>query len=134
MNKIQQYKEILEHAPEGATHYDNLATWKYKNLDRGTFLMPDGTGYKIDEFYPNETICRLSDLQTIVEQAETIERLKITTDNSKVNAELIKENERLKACVAELGRYLDIAERHLHDEHFTYYAEDCEQLTPPECK
>jgi len=76
MNKIQQYKEILEQAPEGATHYDNLATWKYKNLDRGTFLMPDGTGYKIDEFYPNETICRLSDLQTIVEQAETIERLK----------------------------------------------------------
>ena len=80
MNKIQQYKEILEHAPEGATHYDNLATWKYKNLDRGTFLMPDGTGYKIDEFYPNETICRLSDLQTIVEQAENIERLKARVD------------------------------------------------------
>ena len=107
MDKIQQYKEILEQAPEGATHYDNLATWKYKNLDRGTFLMPDGTGYKIDEFYPNETICRLSDLQTIVEQAETIERLKVVTDNSKVNVALIEENEQLKSRVTELESKLE---------------------------
>jgi len=144
MNKIQQYKEILEQAPEGATHVEMLTN----NLRKQPMFIRHGRGSNWLLWRENKTwgqmpksginfftrIRALSDLQTIVEQAETIERLKITTDNSKVNAELIKENERLKACVAELGRYLDIAERHLHDEHFTYYAEDCEQLTPPECK
>ena len=63
---IKQIQSIIDNAPEGATHYDSLATWKYKNLERGTFLLPEGTGYKIDEFYPNESICRLSDLRTIL--------------------------------------------------------------------
>lgn len=67
METLEQLQLIIDLAPSGATHYDSLATWKYKNLDRGTFLMPDGTGYKIDEFYANETIRSLSDIKRIIE-------------------------------------------------------------------
>ena len=72
---LGELKAIVDNAPDGATHYDSLATWKYKNLDRGTFLMPDGTGYKIDEFYPNETIRSLSDINLIIELEEYAMRL-----------------------------------------------------------
>lgn len=67
METLEQLQSIIDNAPSGATHYDSLATWKYKNLDRGTFLTPDGTGYKIDEFYPNETIRSISDIKRIIE-------------------------------------------------------------------
>lgn len=72
---LEQLKAIRDGAPEGATHYDSLATWKYKNLDRGTFLTPDGTGYKINDFYPNETIRSLTDINNIIELMERIESL-----------------------------------------------------------
>lgn len=72
---LEELKAVVDNAPDGATHYDSLATWKYKNLDRGTFLMPDGTGYKIDEFYPNETIRSLADIKRIIELMEDKLRL-----------------------------------------------------------
>lgn len=70
METLDELKAIIDKAPEGATHYDSMATWKYKNLDRGTFLMPDGTGYKIDEFYPNKALRSLSDIERIIELME----------------------------------------------------------------
>ena len=86
MNKIQQYKEILEQAPEGTT---DISFPKHQRSDDVTFFRLNMTSVhyfntlngwlKTDCF---EGVCRSSDvvgvnfLQTIVEQAETIERLK----------------------------------------------------------
>ncbi len=43
-------------------------------------------------------------------------------------ANLQVENQQLKARIAELERELEIAEKHLHDEHFEWYVDEIEQL------
>lgn len=81
METLEQLKKILDDAPEGATHFDIKATWKYKNLDRGTFLMPDGTGYKLDEYCPSDAFRSLADIQSIVDLMEC--RTVFTGSNNK---------------------------------------------------
>lgn len=73
MNKIQQYKAILEQAPEGATHWDfNNHYWH--NSSAGYWLICDDGSRDCEDMIGNH-LQKLSDLQTIVDQAETIERL-----------------------------------------------------------
>ena len=75
MNKIQQYKEILGKAPEGATHID-LEDY-YIKFSNGNYYCTQVFGvWRVMDKAELTTGRALSDLQTIVEQAETIERLK----------------------------------------------------------
>ncbi len=75
MNKIQQYKEILEQAPEGATHYHVIMRIYYK-FEQAMGMADAYLCGKWEDYPLYPSISALSDLQTIVEQAETIERLK----------------------------------------------------------
>jgi len=81
MNKIQQYKEILEQAPEGATHWSEFENVYYKRECEEWMYATNGNQcfafvLQSEGDYVEDDAQLLSDLQTIVEQAETIERLK----------------------------------------------------------
>ena len=75
MNKIQQYKEILEQAPEGATHYHVIMRIYYK-FEQAMGMADAYLCGKWEDYPLYPSISALSDLQTIVDQHETIERLK----------------------------------------------------------
>lgn len=46
--------------------------------------MPDGTGYKINDFYPNETIRSLSDIKLIIELMECLKSIEQTIKDGDV--------------------------------------------------
>ncbi len=50
------------------------------------------------------------------------------SEAQRVIEQVQQESNQLKARIAELERELEIAEKHLHDEHFEWYVDEIEQL------
>lgn len=76
MNNIQELKQIIENAPEGATHVDSYGDYwnvkgkfNYVNWDKDCETWGDSDVLE-------DALSSLSDLRTIVDQAEEIEQLK----------------------------------------------------------
>ena len=112
MNNIQELKQIIADAPDGATHVEI------------------STQIKQAPYFS------IADIRTIVEQAEENEALKDrVAELEKYNLDLANESHAKSKRISELRKQtayldtcLDIAERHLHDEHFEYYTEEVELL------
>lgn len=107
MNKIQQYKQILEQKPEGATHYGF-----YDEAETDIFYLREGGSYygihkgewsRLSSVIGD--IKSLSDLQTIVDQAETIERLRLVlrSTNRELSRTIRIYNDKVKGTSCRLG-------------------------------
>ena len=93
MNKLQELKQIIADAPDGANEIEDTGRyWIYKG--DGDYLLWDGREW-IENWSPFHTRS-LADIRTIVEQAEENEALKDRV------AELEEENNKLKMPI-ELG-------------------------------
>ena len=113
MNNIQKLKQIIGNAPKIFTHLTSSGRYA-RNVNGNWQVSTETTPSKRKTIKGDIPEMRsLEDIRTIVEQAERI-------------AELEEEIKRLNKQTAYLDTCLDIAERHLHDEHFEYYTEEVE--------
>ncbi len=79
MNKqeYEQAKQIIEDAPEGATHFDSENYYYKKETCYEWLYCGNGTTvWDSDDDYGSSTIRSLSDIKTMIKQYETIEKLK----------------------------------------------------------
>lgn len=85
MNDINKLKQILDNAPEGATHYVNNEYCYRKETEEDFYLWANERWVLSSQvyFYTNS----LSDLRTIVEQAERIADMQNQLD---ANARLLE--------------------------------------------
>ena len=138
MNKLTELKRIIADAPEGATHCKDKPSksdtvFYYKMGDFCWHFWARSQWFKYHEC--TAFTRSLADIRTIIEQAEEIKRL--AQQNSSLNICLSDQMERiseLRKQTAYLDTCLDIAERHLHDEHFEYYTEEVELLGKKQMK
>ena len=96
---INELKEIVKNAPEGATHYiDNTYFRKRTNFPVGTWFefTDKSAGFELTQASNLPEVARLEDIRTIIEMYEVASLVYLTRNNGELDEKIAKTLERFK--------------------------------------